>query len=76
MNLALPKNLEYITKTNSQTSYIQMPTAEWEAFVASVEKQLQKEKLKAGIKEAFAEIKDIRAGKVKEVTLKELLDSL
>ncbi len=76
MNLALPQNLEYITKTNNQTPYIQMPVEEWEAFVASVNKQLQYEKMKAGIKESLAEVRAMQAGKLKETTMEEFLDSL
>ncbi|TAE18394.1 MAG: hypothetical protein EAZ95_04130 [Bacteroidetes bacterium] len=42
----------------------------------SAKQQLQKEKLKAGIKEAFAEVRAMQAGKLKETTMEEFLESL
>jgi hypothetical protein len=42
----------------------------------SAKQQMQREKLKAGIKEAFAEVRAMQAGKAKETTLEEFLDSL
>ncbi len=42
----------------------------------SVKRYLQHEKLKIGIKEAFVEVCAMQAGKAKETTLKEFLDSL
>jgi hypothetical protein len=73
--MTLPQHLEYITKTND-TCYVQMPVEEWEAFLLSVKRQMQYEKMKAGLKEAFAEVRAMQAGKLKETTMEEFLESL
>jgi hypothetical protein len=53
-----------------------MPVEEWEALLLSVKRQMQYEKMKAGLKEAFAEVRAMQACKLKETTMEDFLESL
>jgi hypothetical protein len=75
MTLEIPQHIEYITKTDN-LAYVQIPAEEWEAFLASVKRQTQYEKMKVGLKQGLAEVRAMQAGKLKETTMEEFLESL
>ncbi len=76
MNLSLPQNLEYITNSNNNTQYIQMPLKEWEDFLFRIKQEKQIEFLREKLKQGFAELREIQKGNLKERTLAEVLAEL
>ncbi len=66
--------LQYIHDSQGKQEAVIVPIEQWQAFLQDYQRLLQYERLKKGIKEAFREVKAIRSGKQKSVSLKEFLD--
>ena len=65
-------NLQYISDDKGEKNAVIIPMKQWEI----IEKKLGKQAIIDDLKEAFEEVKLIRAGKIKPQSLKQLLNEL
>jgi len=68
--------LQYVNDANGHTQAIQLPVAEWEKILTRLKKYEQALQLKSDLKEAFDQVKTLRATKGKKQTLNEFLNEL
>ncbi|MDO8283335.1 MAG: hypothetical protein Q7U10_12065 [Thermodesulfovibrionia bacterium] len=64
--------IQYITDTKGHRKNVVIPYKEWETLM----KEMQKQRVLLGLKEAVSEVKAMAAGKKKMRTFKELIDEL
>jgi hypothetical protein len=72
-------NLQYITDIKGRKTAVQLPVKDWERIQKDLEeldKYRDKKVFFDGLKEAFAEVKEIEAGRKKGTTLNEFLNEL
>ncbi|OFY63986.1 MAG: hypothetical protein A3H98_06960 [Bacteroidetes bacterium RIFCSPLOWO2_02_FULL_36_8] len=67
-------NLQYISNEKGKPTAVVISIKEWLAFEKEYLKLLQYTKLKAGLKDAFIEMQEIKSGKRKAVTLSDFLN--
>jgi hypothetical protein len=72
-------HLQFITDIKGRKTAVQLPVKDWERIQRDLE-ELDKYRDKGaffdGLKEAFAEVKEIEAGRKKGTTLNEFLNEL
>ena len=66
--------IQYLKTTSGETTAVVIPIRQWIQLEEDYQKILQYTKLKNGLKSAFREIKNIKAGTVKKVSMREFLD--
>lgn len=72
-------NLQYITDTKGRKTAVQLPVKDWEKIQKDLEElNLYRDKkvFFSGLKDAFAQVKEIEAGNIKGTTLNEFLHEL
>jgi len=68
--------LQYVSDRNGKPQSVQMPITEWEKLLSKLKKYEQILKIKSDLKEAFAEMDQLRKSKAKKQTLKDFLNEL
>ena len=68
--------LQFVNDANGHTQAVQLPVAEWEKILARLKKYEQALQLKSDLKEAFEQVKTLKATKGKKQTLNEFLNEL
>ena len=68
--------LQYVNDSHGHTSAVQLPVAEWEKILNRLKKYEQALQLKSDLKEAYDEVKVLKAVKGKKQTLNEFLNEL
>jgi hypothetical protein len=68
--------LQYVTDGSGHTQAVQLPLTEWERILNKLKKYEQALQIKSDLKEAFEQVKEMKAGKKSKQTLNEFLDEL
>lgn len=68
--------LQYINDINGNTQAVQIPLTEWEKVLNKLNKYEQALQLKSDLKEAFAQVAELRKFKERKQTLNEFLNEL
>ncbi len=68
--------LQYVNDMNGQTTSVQVPLADWEKIIDKLKSYEQALQLKSDLKEAYKQVKELRAGKGNKQTLNEFLNEL
>lgn len=66
-------NLQYITDESGNRKAVLIPIQEWEEHRDEIEKLKRKIEVMSGIQDAVLEVKEVRAGRKKAKTLREML---
>jgi len=68
--------LQYVNDMNGQTTSVQVPLADWEKIIDKLKSYEQALQLMSDLKEAYKQVKEIRAGKGTKQALNEFLNEL
>jgi hypothetical protein len=68
--------LQYVNDSKGKTQAVQLPLNEWEKLLNKLRKYEQEFKLKTDLKEALAEVSQLRRTKGRKQTLNEFLNEL
>ena len=68
--------IQYLNDSNGKTQAVQLPLSDWENFLDKMKTYEQSLKLKSDLKEAFAQVTQMKKSKHKKQTLNEFLDEL
>ena len=68
--------LQYVNDSKGKTQSVQLPLTEWEKVLSKLQKYEQALKLKGDLKEALAQVAQLRKSKSKKPTLKDFLNEL
>ena len=68
--------LQYVNDSKGKTQAVQLPLNEWEKLLSRLRKYEQAFKLKTDLKEALAEVSQLRRAKGHKQTLNEFLNEL
>jgi len=68
--------LQYVNDADGKTHAVQLPLTDWEKILAKLKKYEQALKIKSDLKEAFAQVTELRKSKSKKQTLNDFLDEL
>jgi hypothetical protein len=66
--------IQYLKTTSGETTAVVIPIRQWNQLEEDYQKILKYTKLKDELKSAFQEIKKIKAGTVKKVSMREFLN--
>ena len=66
--------VQYLKTISGETTAVVIPIRQWNQLEEDYEKILKHTKLKNGLKSAFQEIKKIKAGAIKKVSMREFLN--
>lgn len=66
--------IQYLKTTSGETTAVVIPIRQWNQLEEDYQRILKYTKLKDGLKSAFQEIKKIKAGTVKKVSMREFLN--
>ena len=69
-------DIQYVSDSEGKTQSVQLPLADWEKLLAMLIKNEQTLKIKSDLKEAFAQVSQLRRSKRKKQTLKDFLNDL
>lgn len=69
-------NLQYVNDSKGKTQAVMLPVADWKRLLGKLKKYEQAFKLKADLKDAFAEVSKLRKAKRRKQTLNEFLNEL
>ena len=68
--------IQYLNDSNGKTQAVQLPLSDWEKVLDKIKMYEQSLKLKSDLKEAFAQVTQMKKSKQKKQTLNEFLDEL
>jgi hypothetical protein len=68
--------IDYINDTKGRVKAVQIPIRQWDKIALQLKKYEQTLKIKNDLTEAFAEVEQMRTGKVKKQTLSSFLNEL
>ncbi len=68
--------LQYVSDSAGKTRFVQIPLTDWEKLMTRLKKYEQTLKIKTDLKEAFAEVAQLRKSKAKKQTLNDFLNEL
>ena len=68
--------IQYLNDSNGKTQAVQLPLSDWEKILDKMKTYEQSLKLKSDLKEAFAQVTQMKKSKQKKQTLNEFLDEL
>lgn len=68
--------IQYLNDSNGKTQAVQLPLSDWEKILDKMKTYEQSLKLKSDLKEAFAQVTQMKKSKQKKQTLIEFLDEL
>jgi len=69
-------DLQYVSDSAGKTTSVQIPVTDWEKLMAKLNKYEQALKIKTDLKEAFAQVSQLRKSKAKKQTLNDFLNEL
>ncbi len=69
-------DIQYVSDSEGNTQSVQLPLTDWEKLLTKLNKYEQTLKIKSDLKEAFAEVAQLRKSKRKKQTLKDFLNEL
>ncbi len=69
-------SVQYVNDSNGKVQAVQLSLNEWEKVLLKMKEYESILKIKSDLSEAFSEVKQMQAGKVKKETLSEFLHGL
>ena len=69
-------SLQYVNDKEGNLQAVQIPIAEWKKLLKKLSTYEQSLKIKSDLEEAFAEVKQMREGKIQKQTLSDFLHEL
>ena len=69
-------DIQYVSDSEGKTQSVQLPLTDWEKLLAKLNKYEQTLKIKSDLKEAFAQVAQLRKSKRKKQTLNDFLNGL
>ena len=69
-------DIQYVSDSEGNTQSVQLPLTDWEKLLTKLNKYEQTLKIKSDLKEAFAEVAQLRKSKRKKQKLKDFLNEL
>ena len=69
-------DIRYVSDSEGKTQSVQLPLTDWEKLLAKLNKYEQTLKIKSDLKQAFAQVAQLRKSKRKKQTLNDFLIEL
>ena len=69
-------DIQYVSDSEGNTQSVQLPLTDWEKLLTKLNKYEHTLKIKSDLKEAFAQVAQLRKSKRKKQTLKDFLNEL
>ena len=69
-------SLQYVNDKEGNLQAVQVPIAEWKKLLKKLRAYEQSLKIKSDLEEAFAEVRQMREGKIQKQTLSDFLHEL
>ena len=69
-------DIRYVSDSEGKTQSVQLPLTDWEKLLAKLNKYEQTLKIKSDLKQAFAQVAQLRKSKRKKQTLNDFLNEL
>jgi len=69
-------SLQYVNDKEGNLQAVQVPIAEWKKLLKKLSAYEQSLKIKSDLEEAFAEVRQMREGKIQKQTLSDFLHEL
>ena len=69
-------DIRYVSDSEGKTQSVQLPLTDWEKLITKLNKYEQTLKIKSDLKEAFAQLAQLRKLKRKKQTLNDFLNEL
>ncbi len=67
---------EFVNDRKGKVKAVQIPIRQWDALTKKLRKYEQPLKIKADLRQAFREVKQMQQGKIRKQTLSQFLDEL
>ena len=69
-------DIRYLSDSEGKTQSVQLPLTDWEKLLAKLNKYEQTLKIKSDLKQAFAQVAQLRKSKREKQTLNDFLNEL
>ena len=69
-------DIRYVSDSEGKTQSVQLPLTDWEKLLAKLNKYEQTLKIKSDLKQAFAQVAQLRKSKREKQTLNDFLNEL
>lgn len=70
------KSIQYLSDELGNTQAVQIPISEWKKLIKKLDTYEQTLKIKSDLTEAFAQVEQMRSGKIEKQSLSDFLNEL